>query len=275
MAKQLRIDKAMEVRFNYFLYAYQKYVYNIFMGEQPFHIKVILGMEEHNSNPEILKRYLKEEQLTPSQRQLLEEWKKEVYGNMHIVGVKRKIAVVYCEETDQIYHTRMIGDDTKPMIKKMANYLSFHGTIFPIYGKLYLDRVINIQSIKTHSYQLQEDIYEKMYQAALRQNISLEGLTFSHRDIEKDKFSTIFLDYIGPLSPISITADELEDYVEFAKDVWNGETLTVFPDPELFKFLQARKQKYFSHIKRHIGFVDVGYYDGEIEVFTGTKNIEE
>lgn len=281
MTKRFNINKILKLRYEYFQYVYKKYIYNVLTElNRPKNEQIILGMEEHNTNPKILDDYLSQRSFSQSEREVVMGWKNEIYGDMHIICVDKNNAYIYCEQTDQIYQIMILDNEAKKMLKTIPFSIKFHGTIFSIYGKQYIDNVMNINSKSDRSIEHCEELYEHIYQLILNNpKMMLDCHIFTHRQLDKNKFSSIFLDFIGPLSPLTMGCDELEDLLKLSMLVWNedyleGIDLSVL-DTQVVGFLRERKKKYFSQVDRILIDFDVIYDTNGFELITKTSPVEE
>lgn len=270
MAKRLSMQKVLKLRYDYFSDVYKKYVYNIFTElNRPKQGQIILGMVEHNEKSQILETYMQNKSLSEPQKVVMEEWKHEIFGMMHIIYFNQNQVFVYCEETNQVYHPYLLDSQIKKQLKRIPLYMRIQATIFTVYGKLYLDNIINIQSDSNDSLQACEDLYEHIYNILSKKSEYLSTcMIYSRRSLETEKLSRIFMDYIGPLCPITMSIEELEVCVETAIMVWNSELveeidISPFKDEYAIQFLINRKRKYFREIKRVIVDYWIDYdYDG-------------
>lgn len=270
MAKRLNMQKVMKLRYDYFLDVYKKYIYNVFTElNRPKNEQIILGMIEHNEKNQILETYMKNKSLSEPQKKVMEEWKHEIFGMMHIIYFNQNQVFIYCEETNQVYHPYLLDSQIKKQLKHIPIYIRTQATLFTVYGKLYLDNVLNIQSDSDDSLQTCEDLYEHIYNILSKKpEYLLTCMIYSRRSLETDQLSRIFMDYMGPLCPSTMSIDELETFVETAIMVWNSELveeidISPIKDDYVVQFLRNRKRKYFREIKRVIVDYWIDYdYDG-------------
>lgn len=280
MANKLKTQKVIKLRTKYFDYVYKKYIYNVFTElNRPKHEQIILGMEEHNTNKEILKKYLSENSLNEAEKDIFKPWENEIFGDMHVIEIDKGMGFIYCEQTDQVYHVHVFDKEHARTLKAIPFNIKFHGSIFSIYGKQYIDLVININSHSDRSLKYSEELYEHIYQLVLKGNEMMSKCRiFTYRDLKKDKFSNIFLDYIGPLSPLSMDPDELDSCLKLAMMVWDEDAIPDINldilDEEAVTFLRERKKKYFSQVKKYLVDFDVRYDKVGFELITKSADLK-
>lgn len=267
------MQKVMKLRYDYFLDVYKKYIYNVFTElNRSKQEQVILGMVEHNKKSQILETYMQNKSLSEPQKEVMEEWKHEIFGMMHIIYFNQNRVFVYCEETDQIYYPHLLDLQIKKQLRQIPIYMRVQTTLFSVYGKLYLDNVINLQSDSDNSVQACEDLYEHIYSLSLKNSEFLSAcMPYSRRSLETEKLSRIFMDYIGPLCPITMSIEELEVCVETAIMIWNSELveeidISPIKDEFITQFLINRKRKYFKDINRIIVDYWIDYYNDGFQI---------
>lgn len=260
------------LRRDYFLYVYKKYIYNVFTeynrreGDQ-----VILGVEEHNTRPEILEEYLNTANLPSLQKEIIQEWKNEIFGTMHIIAFDKNKVFVYCKDTDKVYHVKMLDDSLKKELKRVTFFMPIRMSLVPFQGEYYLDCIINLQSQYDRSLENHEELYEHIYDLMLKDEKMFNScMLFTKRNLDESKFSNIFLDFMGPLSPLNLGVKELETLVKFSMMVWDYEIIDdvrlELLDKKQVDFLRARKQKYFSDIDRVMLDYDILYDEDGFEI---------
>lgn len=230
-------------------------------------------MEEHNKRSEILENYLKNEKLSKAQKEVLSGFKNEIFGNMHIIGVDGKYVNIYCEETDKVYHPMIISNVHKDLLLKMPLNIRFHGSLFVANQQLYMDQTLNIDSRSKRTYDASEKLYEHIYELLLKdERMMAHCHQYTYRDLDKNKFSNIFLDYLGPLSLTTEYPEVLEDILQIAMAVWNDNIekidLENSYNKDLVQFLKGRKEKYFSNINRKLLKYYVDYDEDGFELIT-------
>lgn len=276
MANKVNIKKVQKMRYTYFLNVYKKYIYNIFTeNNRPEKEQVILGMEEHCLRPEILQEYLNNNDFNQTQKDIIGQWKNDIYGNMHLICLDKNKVYVYCEETDAVYYVKLVDIHMRSLLKSIPFYVRIHATLFQIENEYYFDSIINIQSKYDSSLEICEKLYEHIYQIILKQPKLLNRcFIYSQRNLQKDKFSKIFLDFLGPLSPVSMDIDELEDTLKLGMIAWNGNIVDeigkMIPKNKYFNFLSQRKEKYFSNINRVMLDYEIEYNKDGFEVITAS-----
>lgn len=281
MATRLKNQKVIKLRYEYFLYVYKKYIYNVFTElNRPKNEQIILGMIEHNTKPEILENYIENVTLPESHKEMLLSWKSEIFGNMHIICFDKDKVFLYCKETDEVYHVHLLDVRAKYSLKMIPFTMSMHATIFPIYNTYYFDSVVNIHSKYDDSLASSEKLYEHIYTLLVRDKKELsQCFIYSTRSLKTDKFSNIFLDYMGPMCPLVMELNELEVAVKLACLAWNNELMEdinigAIANDAAVLFLQERKRKYFSQIDRVIVDYEIVYDDEGFELITYSNPIE-
>lgn len=56
-------------------------------------------MVKHNQNAEILENYMNTVSLSQPQKEVMQEWKNEIFGNMRILCFNQDRVFVYCKDT--------------------------------------------------------------------------------------------------------------------------------------------------------------------------------
>lgn len=283
MAKRINKTKIVKQRYKYFQYVYKKYIYNVFTEfNRPTNEQIILGMEEHNTNPKILEDYINQNSFSQGELEIMNGWKNEIYGDMHVISITENKVMLFHEQSDCIYQVDVLYDDFKQFLKTIGYFVRFHGTIFTIYGKQYIDNIINIESDSADLPFIQcEELYEHIYQLILNNPQLMSNCPlFTYRTLNKEKFSNIFIDYLGPCSPLSMDEADLEHLLKLGYVVWNDEymdDIDVSPllEPDIVQFLKERKKKYFSQFDIVIIDYDVNYHDHGFQLITHTMTLDE
>ena len=159
------------LRENYYVYIYENYIRELPLSNEE---KIEQTMRMHHLKSEVLQNYINDNIFSKDEIEIFKEWENEIYGEMHIVYVYDGRAIIYCEQTDQVYDAKLSDRKFLKELKTIPFYIKVYGSIFKVQNKQYFDCTISLVHQKKLSISEIEDLYEHIHELVLTKPLILK-----------------------------------------------------------------------------------------------------
>lgn len=267
-----------KLREDYLKFVYKKFIYNVLLvTELDKHEKMNQALAYVAKHKECLPKFMDSRKFKTQELDIMKQWEQEVYSEFHIIKVEKDGIELYDPLSDRVFYVKAFDRYMMETVAELPMEYKLHGSVFPYYGILVFDSVVNIEIQQDGTLEEAEEFYEHTLEVKREKGIFVtidSSVPFTMPDrSSSENLSEVLYDFIAPFGTVdTLSVKQMKQVLVVAAKGWN---LALVPDTgiaveeqekNLIDFFTERKKRYFGNIRTLIQSLSVYDDNGDIVV---------